>query len=265
MVFINPIPDATQLGDIYNILGSDYFTTPRKLQIDFVKNRYDRELAVLARAGAAGNLLDVGCATGSFIVAAQAAGFQAAQGIDIAGPSIDYARQIGLCVTAGDFASGILPSDSFDVVTMWATLEHLPFPGRFLAEVYRVLKPAGIMGISVPNHASISSRLLGPRYRYVSVNHLNYFTPQTAGKLIEQNGFSLLTVETRSVNPFVILQDLRGLNVDLEEQLNESENSIRIKTRPLLGPARWIYNLLDRLLLCLGRGDLMLIAARKNG
>lgn len=263
MVFINPIPDTTQLEESYNTLGADYFTVPRKLRIDFVRNRYERELRILSRAGAKGKLLDVGCATGSFIIAAQAAGFQDAMGIDIAGPSIEYARQIGLNVKAGDFTSGIFPPVNFDVVTMWATLEHLPFPGQFLAEAHRVLKPAGVLGISVPNHASISSLLLGPRYRYVSVNHLNYFTPQTAREFIQKNGFSVLTAETRSINPFVILQDLQRLRVDLEEQLKESENSIRIKTQP--GPARWIYTLLDHLLLRLGRGDLLLIAARKNG
>lgn len=264
MIFIDPIPEATQLEETYNILGTNYFTALRKLNIDFVKNRYERELRILSRAGASGRVLDVGCATGSFLVAAQAAGFRDAQGIDIAGPSIEYARQIGLGVETGDFTSGMFAAGTFDVLTMWATLEHLPFPGQFVAEAWRVLKPGGILGVSVPNHASVSSRLLGPKYRYVSIHHLNYFTSKTAGQLLEKNGFQILLAETRSINPFVIWQDFWGSTVDLDEQLKESEVSISIKTRPSLAPARWTYKLMDRALLSLGWGDLLLIAARRK-
>src|SRR5436190_20067271 len=79
-VFINPRPTAAWLAARYAFYGAEYFTKASKLASDFHAARHDVELALLR--GLHGALLDVGCATGSFVAAAKAAGFEA-RGIDI--------------------------------------------------------------------------------------------------------------------------------------------------------------------------------------
>ncbi|PZU59609.1 MAG: hypothetical protein DI547_06450 [Sphingobium sp.] len=63
-----------------------------------------------------------------------------------------------------------LADDSVDVVTACEVLEHFEyFPANFVAEVTRVLKPGGLLCITVPNAASIANvlRILRGRNIYM--------------------------------------------------------------------------------------------------
>lgn len=44
-----------------------------------------------------------------------------------------------------------LPDNEFDAILCFETLEHMPQPGRFLQELYRVLKPNGELLLTTPN------------------------------------------------------------------------------------------------------------------
>ena len=112
-VFINPIPDAMYLGDFYDDLGDEYFLDPYQLALDHSPEKYIKEIAFLKRVYnqlyqrtmSGERLLEVGCATGSFLVAAQELGFGMIQGLDISKPSVRYAQSLGLDVVAEDFTT----------------------------------------------------------------------------------------------------------------------------------------------------------------
>lgn len=263
VVYINPAPELEALEHGYDELSAEYFLDERRLAIDEYPERHAREIQLLKRVGARGRLLDVGCATGSFMMAAQAAGFSDIAGVDIAAPSVAVARRRGFNATVGDFPSGLFPAASLDVIAMWNTLEHLPSPWDFVREAYRVLAPGGIVAVSVPNYDSLSVRLLGPRYRYIALAHLNYFNPRTLRRLLTRAGFQIAHVETRSFNPYVVWQDLRGGATDTEAMIRETELSKSFKTQGAFAPARLAYGTVDRLLRAIGRGDSLLAAARK--
>ncbi len=262
-VYINPIPEVGCLEINYNQLSFDYFLQKRKRVIDFFPNRYSRELAVLTKAHAKGRLLDVGCATGSFLVAARQDGYADVTGIDIAEPSVHFAQEMGLNAVHGDFSREVFDAGSFDVVTMWATLEHLPSPSRFVEEAFRILKPGGVLAVSVPNYRSLSTRLLGPKYRYIGLAHLNYFSAQTLKLLLARVGFETLRTETRSFNPYVVWMDWWGTRININDMLHETELSVTFKTSRMFAPARIVYRTADVFLNRLGLGDLLLAAARK--
>jgi 2-polyprenyl-3-methyl-5-hydroxy-6-metoxy-1,4-benzoquinol methylase len=263
LVFINPIPIAGALADSYDDLSREYFLDERRKAIDEYPQRHAREIALLTRIGATGRLLDVGCATGSFMMAARTMGFRVIKGVDIAAPSVALARERGFEATAGDFPAGLFAPDSFDIVTMWNTLEHLPSPFAFLEEAHRVVAPGGYVAVSVPNYASLSVRLLGTRYRYIALEHLNYFTAATLGLLLRRAGFEVVHAETRSFNPYVVWQDWRGASAGVEETIRETELSKSFKTQAGFAPARLAYTVADRVLQTIGWGDSLLMAARK--
>lgn len=263
MTFINPIPAVETLAATYDHLSQEYFLDDRRLAVDEYPQRHARELELLRRVGSRGRLLDVGCATGSFLRAATVLGFTDVAGIDIAGPSIDAAKQMGLQVTAGEFSAGIFAAGTFDAVTMWNTLEHLPFPMDFIRESMRVLAPNGVLALSVPNYASLSVAILGRRYRYIGLAHLNYFTPSTLALVLRRAGLSVEYVETRSFNPYVVWQDLRGARVDTAEFIRETELSKSFKSKSGFGLARLAYTAVDRGLRLIGKGDSLLAIGRK--
>lgn len=110
-----------------------------------------RKLAVLRwlppRIPRSGRLLDVGCAAGFFLAEARA--HYTVQGVELSTWSSAYARErLGLPVVTGTLQQAALPSDHFDVVTLWDVIEHVPDPVPLLAEAARVLKPGGRLVLS---------------------------------------------------------------------------------------------------------------------
>jgi len=266
-VYINPIPVERALRQGYDELSGTYFLDQRRQAVDRYPQRHARETALVARTGVNGALLDVGCATGSFLLAAIAAGFQHPVGIDIAGPSIVHAQQLGLDAIAGNFTAHIFDEARFDIVTIWNTLEHLSEPFAFVAEAHRVLKRSGWLAISVPNFGSLSVRLLGTKYRYIALAHLNYFTVRTLTHMVERAGFAVHHTETRSFNPYVVLLDWRGGGMlpGTDGMIRETELSKSFKTERSFAPARLAYHVVDRALQLFGLGDSLLLLARRRG
>ena len=85
---------------------------------------------------------------------------------------------------------GILAEHSFDLVTMWHSLEHTAEPREILKTVHALLKPGGILVISVPNLNGLMARVGGTYWAYLDVpHHLCHFTPTGLRQLVKQSGF----------------------------------------------------------------------------
>jgi SAM-dependent methyltransferase/glycosyltransferase involved in cell wall biosynthesis len=162
--------------------------------------RLDEVIRSLAPYRRLGTLLDVGAGSGHLLAAAARAGWAphavepgprqrerlTAQGFTLH-PPLPEASDIADC--------------SFDVVVMQEVIEHMREPGAVLREVRRVLRPGGLLYITCPNFGSLSSRVLGPRWRVVEYpEHLNYFTPSALRRLTGRFGFRELAVTTTGMS-----------------------------------------------------------------
>lgn len=100
-----------------------------------------------------GDLLDIGCSTGGFMLFAQQKGWQV-MGVEVSEKAASLARDLtGASVFAGtltDFKVNKL----FDAITMWETLEHVAEPVDFLQSTLRLLKTGGVLALSTPNWGS---------------------------------------------------------------------------------------------------------------
>jgi 2-polyprenyl-3-methyl-5-hydroxy-6-metoxy-1,4-benzoquinol methylase len=258
--FIWPRPSADALTQLYHSDGESYWADERMQRVAFSPGKSRREIEFLKRCCKAGTLLDIGCSTGSFVEAAEQNGFDA-QGVDIAGPSIEVGKRRGLRLEAGDVLTMPMQAD-FDVVTMWATLEHLPDPMRHLRRAHELLRNGGWLFVSVPNHRGISQRLLGMRNRYLGSEHLNYFTPAVLERTLQHCGFVPQRKTTYSFNPLIFAKDLLqggSKQVGCESMAADSAFTLRAKQS-------WIGLLqydTERLLNLFSAGDVVAIAARK--
>jgi SAM-dependent methyltransferase len=146
-----------------------------------------------------GTLLDIGCATGSFIVAMRELGWQV-QGVELSRYAAEYARQQqGLTVHTGTVESAEFPAQQFDVVTMWDVLEHVLDPKQTLAEVGRILKPNGLLVLSLPNPDCWEAKLFkGYWVGWDRPRHLHIFSQPVLGRYLDDAGFDLLSVQSFS-------------------------------------------------------------------
>lgn len=264
--FVNPLPPDELLRKLYNEEWSDLFADPEKIARDFQPNRLWRELVALPSARRKGRLLDVGCQSGSFLATAKQMGFDEVRGIDIAEQAVAYANSTFGPGTAicGSFLDQPFDAESFDVVTLWATLEHVPWPDRFMREALRVLKPGGLLALSVPSWDGLSMRWLGPRCHMVGLEHLNYYTRSGMRRSLNAMGFEVETLVTRGFNPIAFWLDHRGRHLleqwDEKQLLGEGKRNAELRKNLLVSSAEKIV---DRIVRITGVGDMLIAGARK--
>lgn len=99
------------------------------------------------------------------------------------------------CESAAALAPG-----SFDVVMTVSYIEHEHDPLPAMRRVHQLLKPGGICAQKTPNHDSQLRKLRGAKWSgYRWPEHVQYFTPETLGKLMQRAGFEVAGVSANSL------------------------------------------------------------------
>jgi SAM-dependent methyltransferase len=181
----NPRPTSETIGAYY---PRQY--EPFSVALHDEKNhfrRFDRWYGMFKRRRliekhcSGGALLDVGCATGNFLAEMRRSGRWQVVGIEPNELAASEARaKHGLDVRLGRLTEVDLPTESFDVVTLWNVLEHLHGPIDDLRRISDWLKPGGWFVFSIPNLDSVDARLFGKRWvEWELPRHLYFFSRKT--------------------------------------------------------------------------------------
>jgi ubiquinone/menaquinone biosynthesis C-methylase UbiE len=128
-------------------------------------------------------ILDAGCGTGGLLdVLAQWPDAEVT-GVDFAPEALSFCRQRGHHRLVGSDLT-VLPfrSESFDVVTALDVLEHVPNDARALDEIFRVLRPGGILVASVPAYQF----LWGPHDE--ALHHCRRYTAPQFAEVVHRSG-----------------------------------------------------------------------------
>lgn len=209
----------------------------------------ERRLALIRRhySGHSGDMLDVGCATGFLLHHAKQRGWRTI-GLDISSWARRRAAQrFGLDVRA-DLRS--CTDESFDVVTAFQVLEHMPHPASALAEIYRCLRPGGLLVIETWDRQSWIARLFGRHWQQVtppSVVHL--FTRRSLVQSLTRQGFG--AVAFHRVSKLVSLRFVASLLA--QKHPRQLGFLAALAQRSWLGTLAFPYSL----------GDLIAVAAQK--
>lgn len=127
-------------------------------------------------------ILDIGCGTGDFLVAAKKDGWNII-GLEPNIKAKEIAMTKGLSIV-DDLT--ILEPNSVDVITMWHVLEHVSDLNSQIKAIKRVLKKDGILIIAVPNYKSYDAKYYKSFWAAYDVpRHLWHFS-QTSIQLIFQ-------------------------------------------------------------------------------
>ncbi len=137
------------------------------------------------------HVLDIGCAGGAFVRSAKKLGLNVV-GIEPNTWMSNYARTTYMIdVRSGTLADHSFPDSSFDLITLWDVIEHVPNPGAELTEIYRILKPGGLLVVNYPDFGSLPARVLGRKWPFLLSVHLSYYTCQTMKKHLSAAGFKV--------------------------------------------------------------------------
>ena len=163
---------------------ADYFGG-EELQLDTMRRR-----AAMLGISAGDRVLEIGCASGCFLAAAQERG-ATVEGVE---PSPAAAARAQLRLRGARVHRGTLsarPDDGtrFDWIVLVDTLEHLRDPRAELARAVDLLEDGGRLAVLTQDPDSLAARLLGRRWHhYKQPEHLHHFPRRTLTRLCGELG-----------------------------------------------------------------------------
>jgi 2-polyprenyl-3-methyl-5-hydroxy-6-metoxy-1,4-benzoquinol methylase len=148
-----------------------------------------------------GRLIDVGCASGSFLRV------MADEDWDVIGvePSPSQAaRATELLAGRGQIHQDILEHAevpaSVHLLTLWDVLEHVVEPRSFLKKCAGLLQRGGVLALNVPRIDSFAAKVMGRSWPLLLAEHLNYFTVQSLRLCGADAGLEMVAWGTRPVS-----------------------------------------------------------------
>lgn len=195
-------------------------------------------------------IMEIGCGTGRFLRLLCNDGWNEVIGVE---PSLLYnerakqeaplANVIEATLKEAHFAN-----EYFDAIVMLHVIEHLDDPCSELEEIYRILKPSGMLVVETPRFDTIWFKLLRKRERSVIPGHLFFFTTNSLKMLLNKVGFEVHKI------------DYVGRTLTLDRLLL---NIARVTgCRKMLANLSTKYNL-NRFVLHINLRDMMRIYAKK--
>jgi SAM-dependent methyltransferase len=158
-----------------------------------------------------GRVLDIGCGRGHILHNLRQRGWTV-QGVELNADAATHARDVlGLDVAVESFNPERFADGSFDVIIMWHVLEHLPDVGSVLAACRRMLRPGGLLVVSVPNLESWQARLTRHHWFHLDLpRHYSHFGESWLTGRLSDGGFRVHEVNHFAFeqNPFGWIQSL---------------------------------------------------------
>ena len=149
-------------------------------------------------------LLDIGCGTGDFLETAKKNNWNVV-GIE---PN-EQARSVANFKTNNSVFDiqhlETLNKNSFDVITLWHVLEHLPNLEDHIETFKKLLKPDGTLVIAVPNYKSYDAQFYKSFWAAYDVpRHLWHFSKDSIRKIFNISGFELIEIKPMVFDSFYV-------------------------------------------------------------
>lgn len=205
LLYTHPKPIKSKLPSYYPNTNYISHTNQRKSLLDllyhavrFISVR--RKLRLLKRHQPnKGTLLDIGAGTGFFLRAAKKRGWSVT-GIEPNTFARNLANSKAPNTVFDSDALQTFQNQSFDVITLWHVLEHLPDLEDDINTIQKLLKPNGRIVVAVPNFKSYDANYYKEFWAAYDVpRHLWHFSQQSISIL-----FSKVQMKLESTHPLVM-------------------------------------------------------------
>jgi SAM-dependent methyltransferase len=230
-VFCNKIPSKIELE-------AHYFDYPRENAISPITvKRYQLLLDEFERYRLTGNLIDVGCGDGFFLVEAKKRNWNVF-GTEFTDQAISNCRSKAIEMTRSPLNPENYPPDFFDVVTSFEVFEHINTPKQELSSFNKILRTGGLLYLTTPNFNSVSRIILRGKWSVIEYpEHLAYYTVKTLGHVTRLLNFRKLRISTTGISISRLAKGSGINSISLDERLR-----VRIEKRGFLALLKTLIN-----------------------
>ena len=265
LVYLNPRPAMSDLDRIYPADYHAFQFSAEQFGLAYKVRRWleaRRLLACCQGAPPDARILDVGCGDGFHLGLLNQFGRSTwkLEGVDASSRAVRAARSAGLTVHEGTLESIRLPAESFDLIFLIATIEHVENPVDVLFAVRNLLKPGGRAVIVTDNTGTADFRMFGKRHwgGYHFPRHLNLFNKASLGRLASIAALNVDRMET-IVSPVNWVYSFRNALQDRGAP-DWLANQFSLKTPLTLGA----FTVVDSICQLFGHGALLRATLRKS-
>jgi 2-polyprenyl-3-methyl-5-hydroxy-6-metoxy-1,4-benzoquinol methylase len=207
MLITHPQPSLENLGKYYE--SEDYIShTDNKRSLFEKLYHFIKSIALKNKLNLInslqsnkGRILDIGAGTGDFLSVAKNDGWQTT-GVEPSDRAKSIAKNKGVSFVE---QTRELENHSFDVISMWHVLEHVPDLDKQIKELKRLLKPSGTLIIAVPNFKSFDAKHYGKFWAAYDVPiHFWHFSKTAIKLLFEKEEMKLEKVLPMKFDSFYV-------------------------------------------------------------
>ena len=206
MLITHPQPSLEKLPSYYESVNYISHTDGNKSLFEkmyqFVKSiALKNKLQLINSESSKGKILDIGAGVGDFLSVCKNDGWQTV-GIEPSEKAKNIVKSKGV-----SFVEQLseLENHSFDVITMWHVLEHVPNLEEQISELKRLIKPNGTIIIAVPNFNSFDANYYGKYWAAFDVPiHLWHFSKTAIEKLFAKEKLELKKVLPMKFDSFYV-------------------------------------------------------------
>lgn len=210
--FTQDVPLQTHIGVYYQSdnyishsdtnegLISKLYKAVRKITLKAKLNIVETNVA--SKGGKA--ILDIGSGTGAFLNTMKEDGWSVVGLEPDAGARANALKLYKITAQTPEQLF-LLPSNTFDAITMWHVLEHVEQLQEYIAQCYELLTPDGTLFIAVPNYTSRDAQKYKQYWAAYDVpRHLYHFSPDSIKSLVSRHGFKVKKMLPMWFDPFYI-------------------------------------------------------------
>lgn len=138
-----------------------------------------------------GRSLDIGTGEGSYLKYLKDEGVREIVGVEPSQAPIDAADStIRPNIIKDVFSAERFEKESFDMISCFQTIEHIPDSRKLLQDIYALLKDRGLVYIVCHNYCSLVNKILGTKSPIYDIEHLQLFSKRSIYRLLKECGYS---------------------------------------------------------------------------
>ena len=207
LFFQHPIPSKKKLQSIYEGIYDKKFNLPcAEKAFEVPHSDSDlKKIAEIKKFFKRGTLLDIGASTGFFVKSVNDQKGWSAHGIEYSSEAVRKAKNnFKIHIIQGEVTSVKTPLKTYNVVTMYAVLDHIPDIHKTLDKIYEKTRSNGLLVLNVQNSNSweyLLYKLLHKSYAGFIFEHLYYFNKHTITLLLKKHNFRVIHITSRKYSP----------------------------------------------------------------
>jgi SAM-dependent methyltransferase len=195
LLYASPVPTFESLTDAYREAGYESGEEAR-----YAAATYEEVFASIApRLPDLRGAADIGAGDGAFLERLRAAGFDEIVGFEPSDAPLAAARaSVRESIRPEPFSAGVLPDESFTLVSCMQTIEHVLDPLEVCRDAVRALAPGGAVLIACHDRRALSARVLRQRSPIFDIEHVQLFSHRSIRALLLRAGLEQVEVRPLS-------------------------------------------------------------------